>query len=257
MCDVCLERIVVDTAQQVRDSNDLAAQLVAADAAGDTRRAHLLAGCVCCPEPSCMSCPYADGEIARHASEAACEAYLQGRRLLPIAQETQRVFEEAQRMLRAEVERMSEQVRAGLELEQGRALLSAQLRQQMPNARQCGSCGFGPIEHMACWDLETHQGQRVGGNARIDNSCPRCGWFSRDIAAWPAWDGTLPEEAADASMRGAATEVRVRREQEGAARREQEAAARREQEAAARREQEAAGAGGSGAAGAGGSGATG
>ena len=42
LCDVCLERIVVDTAQQVRDSNDLAAQAVAADAAGDTRRAHLL-----------------------------------------------------------------------------------------------------------------------------------------------------------------------------------------------------------------------
>lgn len=170
----------------------------------------------------------------------------------------------AQITLQAEVERIRAQVQSGLELERGRALLAAQLRQQMPSARQCGSCGFGPIEHMACWDLQAHQGQQVG-NARIDNRCPRCSWFNRDIRAWPAWDGTLPEETADARLRTAAEEAAVQRqqvqeavarqqreEQEAAwrqrqleveARRQREAATRRqreEQEAVTRRQQEAA-----------------
>merc|ERR1712203_427265 len=37
-------------------------------------------------------------------------------------------------------------------------------------------------------------GERVG-SAVINNACPRCGWFSRTLADWPKWDGTMPDEA--------------------------------------------------------------
>lgn len=243
-CDSCLERLVLNTVETVRSTNELAIQAIAAEAQGDWRRSQLLAGCVCCMAAGtdCVSDAFSDRTIARHVSEAALGDYLQVRVLLPIASESQRIFEEAQRVLREEIQRVRDQIEAGLELEQGRALLAAQLRQQMPNARQCRQCGFGPIDHMACSDLQAHQGQRIG-NARIDNRCPGCGWFSRDIHDWPPWNGTLPETA-DGSLHRAASELAARRqrEQEEAARRqrEQEAAARRqrEQEAAVRRQRE-------------------
>jgi len=61
-------------------------------------------------------------------------------------------------------------------------------------AYQCAHCGFGPIDHFACGDLESHHGEDVGG-AKINNACPRCDWFSEVLSDWPKWDGTLPKEA--------------------------------------------------------------
>eukprot|EP00928_Gymnodinium_smaydae_P074576 TRINITY_DN57607_c0_g1_i1.p1 TRINITY_DN57607_c0_g1~~TRINITY_DN57607_c0_g1_i1.p1 ORF type:complete len:694 (-),score=58.21 TRINITY_DN57607_c0_g1_i1:284-2365(-) len=73
--------------------------------------------------------------------------------------------------------------------------LEAQMRRQyLGRAYQCASCNFGPIDHFACGDLAHHNGQRVG-EARINNACPRCGWFSRYLSAWPKWDGAVPDEA--------------------------------------------------------------
>jgi hypothetical protein len=73
--------------------------------------------------------------------------------------------------------------------------LEAQMRRQyFGRAYQCAACRFGPIDHFACGDLAAHNGQRVG-SAVINNSCPRCGWFSRVLSDWPKWDGTVPEEA--------------------------------------------------------------
>lgn len=73
--------------------------------------------------------------------------------------------------------------------------LAAQLRRQyLGRAFQCGQCGFGPIDHFACGDLEAHHGENVGG-AVINNACPHCGWFSEDISDWPQWDGTIPAAA--------------------------------------------------------------
>lgn len=73
--------------------------------------------------------------------------------------------------------------------------LEAQLRRQyLGRAFQCAQCGFGPIDHFACGDLEAHHGENVGG-ATINNACPRCGWFSGSLCDWPKWDGTVPEEA--------------------------------------------------------------
>eukprot|EP00930_Biecheleria_cincta_P055671 TRINITY_DN41970_c0_g1_i1.p1 TRINITY_DN41970_c0_g1~~TRINITY_DN41970_c0_g1_i1.p1 ORF type:complete len:1146 (-),score=258.09 TRINITY_DN41970_c0_g1_i1:213-3650(-) len=73
--------------------------------------------------------------------------------------------------------------------------LAAQLRRQyLGRAFQCRQCGFGPIDHFACGDLEAHHGEHVGG-AVINNACPHCGWFSDCISDWPQWDGSLPPAA--------------------------------------------------------------
>ena len=73
-------------------------------------------------------------------------------------------------------------------------IIERQLREAVPNARQCGKCGFGPVEHFACGNLETHHGQRVG-RAAIQNKCPHCGWFASNINQWPKWNGKLHSAA--------------------------------------------------------------
>lgn len=70
-----------------------------------------------------------------------------------------------------------------------------QLRRQfLGRAYQCAGCGYGPIDHFACGDLEAHHGEQIG-SSEINNSCPRCKWFSPDIEDWQKWDGKVPEEA--------------------------------------------------------------
>ena len=56
---------------------------------------------------------------------------------------------------------MEGRVRAGEAREAARRLLEQQLQSQFPNARQCGRCGAGPVDHAACYDLEAHQGWRA------------------------------------------------------------------------------------------------
>ena len=60
----------------------------------------------------------------------------------------------------------------------------------MPAAVQCRSCGYGPIDHVGCDDLDVHQWQWQG-NSQILNQCPECGWWAHDINSWPKWDGNL------------------------------------------------------------------
>jgi len=84
--------------------------------------------------------------------------------------------------------------------------LEASLRRRfLGRAYQCGGCGFGPIDHFACSDLEAHHGEVAGGGggraASIDNSCPRCGWFQPDISDWPNWDGVVPPESSENCQR--------------------------------------------------------
>ena len=56
------------------------------------------------------------------------------------------------------------------------------------HAKQCGSCGYGPVLHQFCDMLGTHQGEKVrGGN--INNSCPACGWFANSWSEWRPWSG--------------------------------------------------------------------
>jgi len=44
---------------------------------------------------------------------------------------------------------------------------------------RCPKCQFGPVAHRACSNLATHH--ESGG---INNKCPKCGFFGRDISEW-------------------------------------------------------------------------
>jgi hypothetical protein len=72
------------------------------------------------------------------------------------------------------------------------AALAETLKRQMPDARQCKQCGFGPIINKNCDDLSSHHGENLG-EAQINNSCPSCGWFSTNWREWDVWDGYLPD----------------------------------------------------------------
>ena len=51
----------------------------------------------------------------------------------------------------------------------------------MADPRQCGRCGFGPVDHAGCSDLRYHHlevSMRGGSRAAVSNACPRCGWFT-------------------------------------------------------------------------------
>ena len=41
-------------------------------------------------------------------------------------------------------------------------------------------------------DLSSHHGEAHGTGA-INNACPQCGWFAKQIKQWPAWNGTFVE----------------------------------------------------------------
>jgi hypothetical protein len=55
----------------------------------------------------------------------------------------------------------------------------------------CKKCKFGPIDHGWCSDLSAHQGEEKGSGSSINNACPKCGWFAKQINQWPAWDGSF------------------------------------------------------------------
>ena len=63
----------------------------------------------------------------------------------------------------------------------------------MSDPRQCGRCGFGPVDHSGCDSLSSHHGEvavaRGNGANLVSNACPRCGWFVPSLRTWPAWDG--------------------------------------------------------------------
>lgn len=65
----------------------------------------------------------------------------------------------------------------------------------MGHAFMCGSCSFGPVDHFACSDLISHHGEQFSTRGPvINNSCPRCGWFSEHLEDWEDWDGNVCEE---------------------------------------------------------------
>ena len=69
-------------------------------------------------------------------------------------------------------------------------ILAEQLRQSCNDPRQCRECHFGPVEHFRCNNLTTHH-EKKG----INNSCPRCSWFAKDIDEWPKWNGKVSSDA--------------------------------------------------------------
>jgi len=69
-------------------------------------------------------------------------------------------------------------------------ILREGLLREMPNAKMCGRCQYGPIDHFACSELGSHHGEWNRG-AQIRNECPKCHWWAWQSGDWPAWDGTL------------------------------------------------------------------
>jgi len=102
-------------------------------------------------------------------------------------------FEAVQRRLMAKVQ--EEVAAAGAQ--GGGAAVQAAMRKLFPNSFMCGKCSFGPVDHANCADLRSHHGEDRGFGVRVSNACPKCGWFSDNIADWPPWDGRVWEYAAD------------------------------------------------------------
>jgi len=109
---------------------------------------------------------------------------------------------------KAEATAESEAKRIATEREMKRMELESfaqTLRNEMPDARQCGKCGFGPVSKRGCDDLKRHDKEVVSGSAaaaaassdkkagQYDNTCKSCGWFGQSWDKdWKPWDGKLP-----------------------------------------------------------------
>ena len=145
---------------------------------------------------SCRAASFTDSQLAQHLSSEMFQQYL----TVKMKVGEQRVYERANEKWSSEFQRIQEEMKKrGVEMDRG--LLAEQLQRQFPNAYQCGKCGHGPIDHMACSDLRAHHGERSsGGRGAISNACPSCGWFSAKIRDWPKWNGHLPVSV-DASTR--------------------------------------------------------
>merc|ERR1711971_106538 len=57
----------------------------------------------------------------------------------------------------------------------------------------CPRCKYGPVDHFACSDLLAHHGDWDHGT-EINNSCPKCSWFSQNLHDWEPWDGEVSED---------------------------------------------------------------
>jgi hypothetical protein len=91
------------------------------------------------------------------------------------------VFDQAQGVLRAAGAELERLKLGGAELEgrlrgvtareEARRRLAEQLATLFPNARQCGSCGFGPVDRVACEDLASLHGlEYLGGAVQVESS---------------------------------------------------------------------------------------
>jgi len=57
----------------------------------------------------------------------------------------------------------------------------------------CPTCGFGPVDHMECDDLQAHQGEFKDYGVEIDNCCPMCMWYGENKTDWGEWKGEFLE----------------------------------------------------------------
>lgn len=72
------------------------------------------------------------------------------------------------------------------------ALMALQLSLRFKGrSKMCPECDFGPVVLDGCDGLAVHRRDTLVGGATVSNSCPHCGFFSADAAAWQVWDGTV------------------------------------------------------------------
>lgn len=127
-----------------------------------------------------------DGQLPCPGHANGCRGHLSDsdlRRVLPPA-----LFKRYETAKRADAEHQRWMERHRNETDPG--VLREALLREMPNAKMCRRCRYGPIEHYACDDLTSHHGEWRHG-ARIKNECPKCGWWARSSSEWPAWDGDI------------------------------------------------------------------
>jgi hypothetical protein len=198
-CAICLDPFTVDTgaecdggahyvchgclATYVRTELDSVQEN---DARLEEHRAR--GGRIRCPLHGHGACAhsYADQALAR---ELAPELFAEYRAAQDAGVE-QRLWEDAQLEIQRRVREHQERQAREHQAVNDRSVLAEGLRRIMPNARQCGGCGRGPVDHYACTDLQAHHGQPMG-RGRISNACQQCGWFRARIAEWPPWDGRI------------------------------------------------------------------
>ena len=94
-----------------------------------------------------------DDEEERTSAEEAFEAHVRARTLLPIAKATRAVWVEAQETVQKELQHAEAATAAAA----AAALLARQLQAELPNAKMCARCKFGPVMHHGCFDLRAHQ----------------------------------------------------------------------------------------------------
>lgn len=148
---------------------------------------------LCCPlapvsgvAGGCSATPFKEVEIARLVDEKAFAMY----RARKDQVSHQLVHEEAHATMQRELNRINKECSDAATAQVSKRMLAQQLQQQLPNAKMCGRCHHGPIDHGWCSDLSTHHQERRG-EGTISNACPKCQWFVNDIHAWPSWDGEL------------------------------------------------------------------
>ena len=66
------------------------------------------------------------------------------------------------------------------------------IRRALPNVRQCGRCGYGPLVNDGCDNMATHHGWNIFNGTVINNHCPNCNWFNPSWSDWPRWNGQFP-----------------------------------------------------------------
>ena len=211
-CAGCLGPYVRECCDRLAMVNLIESEAAEAERENNVNRGHFLAGRIVCPKAGvdgCAAPPFTDQEVAMHADKETFEIYFEGRGKLPMARAVTAALQEWQEGAGA-------------------------LRLLFPNARMCGQCSYGPVDHAACADLTIHHGEPGGRGAfglfarsrlgpssssrRIDNACPRCGWFAPTISEWPMWNGVLatPEDdaAEEFAVRRRRREDELRREYE-------------------------------------------
>jgi len=156
------------------------------------------AGALCCPfedldvlqDARCGAPAFTDGHISRHASDADFQLYLDAKAWsveVKIHAQMQAKLHGALTIWKT-AQSAKEALLAQQQLEEEQ--LAEALKQQFPAGRMCKNCKHGPVDHMACANLNSHHGERVGSGT-VNNSCINCGWRAGDISEWPAWDGVL------------------------------------------------------------------
>lgn len=211
VCSSCLEPLVKTKVEELR-------------ATGDDD------GFIFCPlhgRHGCTSQAPFTG-LAQTVSGETFNKYLEGRSARRLAEAERKAYADAHQIMQDEMKALKSVSSAATA--RGSRLLAKQLQRTMPDARQCPACSHGPIDHRDCEDLAAHHGQVLAGGFKIDNSCPKCGFFSQDKADWPLWDGTLADEGSEAVVDAATAERLVEAEVRDAQER-QELAERKAEEA--------------------------